>query len=65
MTTATSPTDAGYLDSIQDPFFKSLAQQAIPKNASTDNDDLPSAATRLEDLEMAVRKPLFDIVTNA
>ncbi|KAL3914447.1 MAG: hypothetical protein SGILL_006099, partial [Bacillariaceae sp.] len=51
-----NPTDADYLGSIQDPFFKSLAEQAIPATA---DDEVPPAATRLEGMEMAVRKQLF------
>ncbi|KAL3934475.1 MAG: hypothetical protein SGARI_003364, partial [Bacillariaceae sp.] len=58
-----NPTDADYLGSIQDPFFKSLAEQAIP--ATTDDEvTLPPAATRLEGMEMAVRKHLFHLTVD-
>lgn len=57
---ATMPADEAYLTSIQDPFFKSVANQVIPPTASSGS--LASASIRLDDLEIAVRKQLLHIL---
>jgi len=53
-------TDERYIDSIEDPFFESLARQVV--GAGTDVADAEIAASanrRLEDLEVAVRRKLL------
>jgi THO complex subunit 1 len=55
------PTDVDYIDSIEDLFFKSVAQQVI----ITDADQIVAADEtnrRLEDLEIGIRKKLFELL---
>ena len=69
-------TDVDYIDSIEDPFFKSVAQQVVsvvrvdrtdgaPQNNNTG--DVEKAASimankKLEDLEIAVRRKLLELL---
>jgi len=55
------PTDIEYVDSIKDIFFKSVAQQVIA-DAQSGDETVMSASQRLENLEIAVRKQLFEIL---
>jgi len=58
------PTEMEYVDSIKDAFFKSIAQQVIITDAKYGEETVTmmSASERLENLEIAVRKKLFEIL---
>ena len=58
----TNPTESTYIESISDPFFKTIAELVIPPSVSDDNDNLKPAAIRLDDLEVTIRKHLFEIL---
>lgn len=63
-------TDTDYVDSIEDPFFKSIARQVVDVDSvSVDKQntigDIENAATankRLEDLEVTIRRKLFELL---
>ena len=63
--------DADYIDSIQDPFFRSVAQQTVGLDAdggpestsnSSDAEKEASARDRLEKLEIEIRKKLLELL---
>ena len=55
------PTDVDYIDSIEDLFFKSVAQQVIITDAQQGG-AADETNRRLEDLEIGVRKKLFELL---
>uniref|UniRef100_A0A7S4ANT1 THO complex subunit 1 n=1 Tax=Pseudo-nitzschia australis TaxID=44445 RepID=A0A7S4ANT1_9STRA len=64
------PTDAGYIDSIEDPFFKSVAKQVVDvktnaesqDNTISDGEKVAYASRRLEDMEISVRRELLALL---
>ena len=64
--TRTRATDLEYVDSIEDPFFRSVARGVLSVDFNTDTaseeEKASSATRRLEDLEISARKKLLELL---